>query len=154
MERKSFFGMGMGIAILVLIALTILGGVLLYQTGWSRGYATGIVTAGVQDGTLAPVSPIYPGVTSASTGALSGLGIFVMIVLGFMALGIVGRLFRMRAWHGMAGHWGAPGTAPGSHWSAHHKGHQAPWFPWCWYAAYEEKPEEGKQENQADEAGK
>ena len=50
MERKSFFGMS--IATLIVIALAILGSVLMYQTGWSRGYANGILMASVEDGAL------------------------------------------------------------------------------------------------------
>ena len=65
MERKSFFGMG--VATLVAIALAILGGVLLYQTGWSRGYANGILMASVEDGVLPQAALIQSNLASSGS---------------------------------------------------------------------------------------
>ena len=152
MARKSFFGMGIGV--LLLIGLTVLGSILMYQTGWSRGYATGILAAGVQDGVLAPTSPIYPAPASVSNGPLWGLAIFMLIGLGFLALVVMGRMFHMRTYRQMAGDWGAQEPSAGGHWGAHHKWRHGPVPPWCWHAVYEEKVEESNQAGHTEEAGK
>ena len=153
MARKSFFGMGIGI--LILIAILALGSGLVYRTGWSNGYATGIIAAAsAQDGAMAPISPLYQGMMPATGGSHGGVAIFLIVVLGLLAFGFVGKMFRARAWYGMAGHGGSKGPAAGSHWSPHHREHPGPWVPWCWYEAYEEKPEESKPEGQSEEAEK
>jgi hypothetical protein len=134
MVRKPLSGVRL--VALLLISLTVLGSVLMYQTGWSRGYAAGIMTAGAQEGTQPVTSLIYP----SSNGLLWGLA----LLIGFLALAFMGRMFRMRAWNQMTGHWGA-----------RHKGYDDSMPPWCpWYAGYEEKPEEGSQARPAEETSK
>lgn len=140
MFRKGGFIVGL-LAILLLAALLVAGGIWLFQAGQAQGYALGMAAAAPASSVeTAPGNPAAPGVYPGYPGWMAyapwHFGFFPAPFLGLLCLGALfffflfaaGGLFRMRYWGRHPGHWHGPKGGPG------------PWGPPPWAKDWETRP--------------
>ena len=95
------------IGTLLLIGFLIAGGVMLYHTGQAQGYAMGLSAAGQEGAVPGPYNGLAPyygfgwGHTNFFFPLSPLFGFFALGGLFFLFFGVIGAIFRRRAWaHG------------------------------------------------------
>ena len=89
MSRKWFLVRAVAALIVIglLTGLLVVGGVMIYRTGWSQGY----MVAGGEDGATVPYTPF-------GFGHPAPFPTFFMIGLFLLLIVVIGRFFRFLAW--------------------------------------------------------
>ena len=117
MVRFGFFRLFLT---LLLIGGLVAGGIALFNTGWSQGYAAGtlsVVPAGADGGAVAPRLP-YAYVVPYYGSGFGGFGFFnpfgLLFGIGFFLFFffVIGSLFRIGRWRRWSGHGDLHGPVP------------------------------------------
>lgn len=129
MSQKRILTVGL---VVVVFGCLIVGGLAIYRSGQSQGYVMGRLSAGGDDGAVAPYGFGYPSRRSSFAPFLCSAGLFVLLLVA------IGKFFHFRAWK-------AAGGPKGEYWAR--RWHHGPMGPWCW--GWKE-PTEGKAEPDAE----
>lgn len=124
---KSWF-LVRALVALIVIGLLVVGGLAIYRTGWSQGYAAGQLAVEGEEVATTP----YPHYGFGYVGRPFGFAPFLLGAgLLFLLLVAVGQLFRLLAWKKVMA--GGPWPPMAMHWHRFHGPvSHGPTSPWCW----------------------